>query len=182
MADIAAKLQQLGDMKNGGLLSDEEFATAKAKILAEPVPQPAVAVTPLSIDVVGTWMLPGHVYIGMGQNAPIYMSGNILTIAPDLTIESTDVITQGSCLCCYLGATPAGYAMTDKPMPMTVTGPCEFEASIWATGTNSFAIVDKDTLKMKNRLMMQSYTGNALTFKRVGSPAGAVHSVNMERD
>ena len=98
MADIAAKLQQLVDMKNGGLLSDEEFATAKAKILAEPVAEPAVAVEPLSIiqpstDVVGTWMLPGSAYVGMTDVAN-YMSGSILTIAPDLTIESTDVIIQ----------------------------------------------------------------------------------------
>lgn len=32
--DLMAQLQQLGDMKNAGLLSDEEFAAAKAKLLA----------------------------------------------------------------------------------------------------------------------------------------------------
>ena len=64
-------------------------------------------------------------------------------------------------------------------MLMTFTGPREFEASIWAIGTNSFTIEDKDTLKMKNRVMMKQ---KVLTFKRVGSPANAVHSENMERD
>lgn len=32
--DLMAKLQQLGDMKTAGLLTDEEFATAKAQLLA----------------------------------------------------------------------------------------------------------------------------------------------------
>ena len=32
--DLMAKLQQLAEMKNQGLLSDDEFAAAKAKLLA----------------------------------------------------------------------------------------------------------------------------------------------------
>ncbi len=32
--DLMSKLQQLGDMKSAGLLTDEEFATAKAQLLA----------------------------------------------------------------------------------------------------------------------------------------------------
>ncbi|TDT17974.1 putative oligomerization/nucleic acid binding protein [Ilumatobacter fluminis] len=33
-SDLMAELQQLGDMKNAGLLTDDEFAAAKAKLLA----------------------------------------------------------------------------------------------------------------------------------------------------
>jgi hypothetical protein len=32
--DMMAKLQQLADLKNAGVLTDEEFSAAKAKILA----------------------------------------------------------------------------------------------------------------------------------------------------
>ena len=33
-SNLMAELQQLGDMKNAGLLTDDEFAAAKAKLLA----------------------------------------------------------------------------------------------------------------------------------------------------
>jgi hypothetical protein len=32
--DLTAKLQQLADLHNSGVLTDEEFAAAKAKLLA----------------------------------------------------------------------------------------------------------------------------------------------------
>jgi hypothetical protein len=31
---VTAKLKELGDLKAAGILTDEEFATAKAKVLA----------------------------------------------------------------------------------------------------------------------------------------------------
>ena len=46
MADVIGELKKLSDMKTAGLLTDEEFTTAKAKILGNPT---AVAAE-LSID------------------------------------------------------------------------------------------------------------------------------------
>ena len=164
MTDAATKLQQICDMKKDGLLSDEEFAAAKAKILAEPTEAvavaPAVAVKSLSIDIVGTWKTTSSTSLG-GDDSGWYTldSGATLKIARDanggLTAESTTAaLTRTVCFCCPCSGKSDGH-MTEKPRPLEVTDADHFEVeNLWASGTNFFTIIDKDTLKTTNPYML----------------------------
>ena len=172
-------------MKKDGLLSDEEFAAAKAKILAEPTEAvavaavvadaPAVAVKSLSIDVVGTWKTTSETNLGLGKDGKMVMqSGATLKIARDanggLTAESSNVVVDVLVLfCCPCGGESAGHK-SEKPRPLTVEDADHFEVDkLWAVGTNFFTIVDKDTLKTTNQTMLGPALGSVkeLMYKRV---------------